>query len=84
MAHIKVREDFTPPPGREWESAIYPGNGAYRLTNGIFMVASGVVYQIGMPGWELLISGGKDSGSGAIDVHRLFDQIITIAGKPLP
>lgn len=62
-----------------YDLATYPGSGAYLTGNGIAIVCDSCITVINYTGWQSLVS--EDAGSTGIDVHRLFDQMITLTKK---
>lgn len=68
-------KEITPQYG-EWTIASYPGDGAYLTPNGIFFVMDGCLFGFNSGNWRRVVS--EDSKSIGIDVHKLFDQMITL------
>lgn len=79
MAHIKLT-NYTPPDSKQYMADSYPRDGAYLTPNGLFIRCGGCVYAINNGPWHDLVDGGSPSGApGAVDAHRLLDQVIELA-----
>ena len=81
--HIVV-SDYKPELSREWDATHYPGPGIYETSVG-FAVVYGTVQCLSMitvrPMPEIVRQPPQAANNaGAVDVHRLFDQLIELKG----
>lgn len=89
MKILKIK-DHQPPPGMEYSLSSYPGDGAYMTSQGLMLVASGMVFSVGFPYSYLVTDDGGSaaaqggSGLATVDVHKLIDQISVICLRPNP
>jgi hypothetical protein len=76
--YIEV-QDYRPAVGMEWTANNYPGPGLYETHSGIALVY-GAPPSVSIISVQPMPEIKTQAEGNSIDVHRLFDQLISLKG----